>query len=308
MNLSPFEIIIFVYDLIREREYQEENKSEYHSKSRDITSVLLGDKIVCAGFVNLFNTILKKLGIECIPFRLTSTIKGHDNHVQSLVLIKDLKYSIDGLYLFDPTGECKDSDNSYLSSYFHFAKTSKEMRILYDRENLEPYYPFLNKNKINCLNSILPNTISIVEIGMLELIKGLNPILKLLKNSRMELTKEYPKEKLIGTYNAIYDACNKIIPIDTFIQAFTTVRALEYYLNPEKFPFDKNTIEEATFTNSFYKIPISVEEQNILRILGVKISSVKRGRTNEFVDRIIDEKSILMIKLTRNLRNRLNNH
>ena len=68
LHLSPLETVLYVYDLVRERKYQEEGANECHTKSRDLTSVLLGDKIVCAGFVNLFNTILEKLDIKCLSF------------------------------------------------------------------------------------------------------------------------------------------------------------------------------------------------------------------------------------------------
>ncbi len=307
LHLSPLETVLYVYDLVRERKYQEESSNEYHTKSRDLASVLLGDKIVCAGFVNLFNTILEKLDIKCIPFRLLSTIKGEDHHVQSLVLIDDPKYAVNGLYLFDPTGECKENDNSYLSSYYNFAKTSREMNILYENSDLEPYYPFLDKEKINYLDSILPDKISTFEMGKYHLIKGMNPLLRLLGEPTMSLTDAYSKKDFIDSYNKIYNLCNKLLPIETFIKAFMHVRSLEYYHSPNIFPFDLATIEEATYSNSYYKIPISIEEQRLLKVLGVKISQVKKSKVVEIVNNNIDEKRILEIKLARQLRNKLNN-
>ena len=52
---------MYVYDLIRERVYTAENPEEEYFVSRDITSVLLGDKIVCVGFSNLFAAIIENL-------------------------------------------------------------------------------------------------------------------------------------------------------------------------------------------------------------------------------------------------------
>lgn len=306
LHLSPLETVLYVYDLVREKKYQEESANEYYTKSRDLASVLLGDKIVCAGFVNFFNTILEKLDIKCQRFRLLSTIKGEDNHVQSLVLINDSKYAINGLYLFDPTGECKENDNSYLSSYFNFAKTSREMNIFYENSDLEPYYPFLDRDKIDYLDIILPDKISTFEMGKYHLNRGMNPILRLLGEPAMNFRCEYSKKEIIDSYNKIYNICNKLLPIEVFIKAFMRVRSLEYYHHPDMFPFDLATIEEATFSNSYYKIPISIEEQRLLKVLGVKISQVKKSKIREIVDNNIDEKRILEIKLARQLRNKLN--
>ena len=49
-NLSPLEEIIYAYDISKNRIYLEEGHDERKSKSRDITKVLFGDKIVCTGF------------------------------------------------------------------------------------------------------------------------------------------------------------------------------------------------------------------------------------------------------------------
>ena len=50
LNLSPIETIMYIYDEVRNRIYKEEKEDESTTKSRDLTKVLFGDKIVCAGF------------------------------------------------------------------------------------------------------------------------------------------------------------------------------------------------------------------------------------------------------------------
>ncbi len=57
-NLSPLEQIMYAYDIVRDRVYLEEKEGEGYETSRDLTSVLLGDKIVCVGYANILDKIL----------------------------------------------------------------------------------------------------------------------------------------------------------------------------------------------------------------------------------------------------------
>lgn len=308
LNLSPFEETLYVYDIIRGRQYKEEDANEAYFKSRDLVSVLLGDKIVCVGFVNLFNTILKKLNILCTKFRITSVDPDEAGHVQTLVYLIDSKYNIEGLYIYDPTAECKDNDNSYLSSYFYFAKTSEEMLPFYKREKLFPNYKYLTKKELSKLESSLPSQINVNQMSKYQLTKGINTILSLMGEDKIAFLKEYSKKELMDVYKRVYDYFNRPFPIETFIKAFKHVRSLEYYLHPEIFPFDITTISEATFTNSFYKISLSTEEQKLLKVLSIKPSQIKKSAIKKVVNDYVDEKDILKIKLTRQLRNKLNNN
>ena len=63
-DYSPAEQLLYAYDLIRNREYIMEEKSEPCYISRDLTSVLSGDKIVCLGYSNIFNAVINNLGIS----------------------------------------------------------------------------------------------------------------------------------------------------------------------------------------------------------------------------------------------------
>lgn len=308
LNLSPLETTLYVYDIIRGREYKEEDANESYSKSRDLVSVLLGDKIVCAGFVNLFNTILKRLNIICDKFEIISVDPNEDDHVETLVYLIDPKYNIEGLYIYDPTAECKDNDNSYLSSYFYFAKTSEEMLPFYKREKMFPNYKYLTKKELSKLESSLPSQINVNQMSKYQLTKGINTILSLMGEDKIAFLKEYSKKELMDVYKRVYDYFNRPFPIETFIKAFKHVRSLEYYLHPEIFPFDITTISEATFTNSFYKISLSTEEQKLLKVLSIKPSQIKRSSIKIVVNDYVGEKDILKIKLTRQLRNKLNNN
>lgn len=60
-NFSPLEQIMYTYYIVRDRFYVEEDENEPCETSRDLTAVLLGDKIVCLGFSKIFDCIMKKL-------------------------------------------------------------------------------------------------------------------------------------------------------------------------------------------------------------------------------------------------------
>lgn len=114
-DLSSLEKIMFVYDRVKYRLY-EDDLDDINS-SRDLDKVLNGDKIVCAGYSNLFTAVLTSLGINSIP-----VIDLNIKHQRSLAYIKDAKYNIDGVYAFDPTWDKRKSkdDINYIDRYDYF--------------------------------------------------------------------------------------------------------------------------------------------------------------------------------------------
>ena len=48
-NFSPLEKIMYVYDLVRDKVYVEASENEDKMISRNLSSALLGNKIVCVG-------------------------------------------------------------------------------------------------------------------------------------------------------------------------------------------------------------------------------------------------------------------
>ena len=57
LNLSPMETIMYTYDIVRNRVYTHEEEDENYSKSRSLSEIIFGDKIVCLGYSNLFRTL-----------------------------------------------------------------------------------------------------------------------------------------------------------------------------------------------------------------------------------------------------------
>lgn len=56
---------MYAYDILKKRLYKLDEENYY--KSSDVSSVLTGDSIVCAGYSNVFNAILKCLNIKAAP-------------------------------------------------------------------------------------------------------------------------------------------------------------------------------------------------------------------------------------------------
>ena len=112
-NLSPFEIIIYFYDFVKQRHYQKNDINP--RKGRDLDFVLLEEDIVCVGYSNLFNAFLKIFNIKASPL---ISLKNH--HQRSLVLIDDYKYNIHGIYTFDPTWD-RITGKKEINNYNYFA-------------------------------------------------------------------------------------------------------------------------------------------------------------------------------------------
>ena len=91
-DLSSIEQVMKVYDTIKMFDYNPKADLKYQS--------IIKDK--CAnscGMNKLFAYILKRLGYKAF----VGSIKGEDESFVTLVEVKDDKYNIDGIYLFDPS-------------------------------------------------------------------------------------------------------------------------------------------------------------------------------------------------------------
>ncbi len=115
-ELSPFEKFMLAYRFVTERLYKEVEPGEELSKSRNLISILNGDKVVCVGYANLLATVLNRLDIPCTTQCLVSfdeTAKAYGNHATCLVRMKDEKYNLDGIYFSDPTADSILHKNLY---------------------------------------------------------------------------------------------------------------------------------------------------------------------------------------------------
>lgn len=175
LNLSPLESIIYIYDLVRCKKYNEETIIDDASVSRNATDVILNDKIVCVGYCNYLTSLLDLLNIKA---RVVYFYQESHIHAREEIYISDPKYNLDGVYYFDPTFDSED-----LNKYNYFGLT---LSSLYNKDKLNNNYIFNSfpiyednfiNNLINVLNSNNTKLITkyLISINhMVSLIKGID--------------------------------------------------------------------------------------------------------------------------------------
>ncbi len=307
LKLSPLEEIMYVYDLVRDRNYIKEDDSEEYTVSRDLTSVLFGKKIVCAGFTVLFNAILNCLGYKTINF-LLSPLKNTEAHMRSLVYVYDEKYDVNGMYFFDPTYECKRGEsNSFLERYSFFARTYRQI-MQKDKDKFSSnMYRYMDDDIINDIDELFPNE----EISIIDLIRKLElPILnRLLRFSGQEEISidkgTVFKEDLIDRVYEISVLSNCYITYEKFLGALYNVRKQQYYQEPLKYAFDMESITNILINSKIADKSSDDEDRLLMAILGsVPVVCEKDAATkvNDFFVKNGLDKDMESVRLTRNLK------
>ena len=321
MDFSPIEQVMYLYDIVRDKVYTRETKEEGYNKSRDLTSVLLGDKRVCVGYANILNSVLNKLGFKNQIFDLNPT-KGKKGHARNLIYINDDKYDIDGYYFFDATWDSKKEEGSinYLFSYRFFANTLKQMEY-YDRGRLySSDYPCFNDSKFyEAMDLIEDGNLSKVDF---EIVKTINRLSRFIKGERIienhymlpefvqkkaNMKRKYSDEELLDELSLYLDLFNRNISADILLKVLCEVRKKEYYSEPDKYPFDVNSFYSAVInSNWIFETPIG----NLLEsILGVEASETLIDDTTKHFSEFLElndlRRQIEQIKVTRLLRSHL---
>lgn len=97
-ELSDFEKVLKVYNIVKLFEYVDDVKGKYLDL---LTSIVVSNKASSLGFNKLFSYILRELGFKSFVGKVKS--KDGDISFVTIADIKDCKYEIDGVYLFDPS-------------------------------------------------------------------------------------------------------------------------------------------------------------------------------------------------------------
>lgn len=301
-NYSPFEKLIYAYDLIRDRFYVKEEKDEKYTSSRDLTSSLLGDKIVCLGFANIFKAVCDKLDINSLVFYLKTEDVGH---ARNLVQLKDEEYGIDGLYFFDPTFDCKkDKENRFLFSYKHFAKTFVESLELSGYDFEYSTYEYFDPCKLEDLELEFDEELEFLDIVRLISKTKINVMLSFLGEESIEANTEFNLDKFIDTLYRISDYANKQINSNQFIKALYKVRRNQYYEEPTKYLFDIDALT-CILVNSKFVVGDNSPFGLLLAGLGVnRTYNVHTGRekVQEFLDENVYDVDMERVRLTRTLK------
>lgn len=135
-DLSPFERYIVVYNIVKSfKKYRFYNDDEikdrdYSDQSRNIYLIMQNDYMVCVGYARLLETLLKRVGINCIPWDVV-TNSSSVGHERNYINIVDPKYDIDGYYMCDATWD-KIQDKMMENGYDHLHLTTNDTRKEYE--------------------------------------------------------------------------------------------------------------------------------------------------------------------------------
>lgn len=315
-NLSPLEKIMYAYDLVRDRVYTKESENESNIVSRDLSSVLFGDKIVCAGYVAIFNAVLKNLGISVMNYIIARKDNNKKGHIRSLVYVNDKKYNVNGIFLFDPTWDSKkyEGDKSYLTSYKFFCKSKDEFRY-FDQEYNNVTLPNYSKNFAPKVKKII-ETEGLIHIPS-DIAKTFNDISILVNNKSLAngiiFNEKIPKE-LRNVFASMTDTQELIKSLDKFqalffgqtlnplilLEILYNVRKIQYYEDPERYPFDTESIKKAVSGSSMI-------DSKLLHVLFGLPEKLTTEEFDEWKDKNDIDRNIEGIKLTRTLKSILQN-
>jgi len=111
-KMSPLEVSIFVYDLLREREYVKVIDDDGGKVGRDLSQIIKREEIVCVGYANLFSNIMNGLGVKTESIVFEPINDGENGHMSNICYLNDLVYGIHGVYEYDVTFGTKESNNN----------------------------------------------------------------------------------------------------------------------------------------------------------------------------------------------------
>lgn len=227
-NLSPLEKVLLVYDIVKANEYNEENKNEDYSTSRNLNRIINSDKIVCVGFSNLIDFLLTNLGFECNKISLEYKDKDF-GHQRNFIKLKDDKYGIDGIFFLDATWDSK-RDEKYLDNYYCFLKPITFFRRIKPNEIIETpkRFKLFNQTKEEILEKIKNNN----NFDFINLSVNVSMLLKIIDNKQSFITlfqDDFERnEKLL---NKIFKYFSQKIDEEAFKNALYKVRRIEYINN-----------------------------------------------------------------------------
>ena len=284
-DLSELEKIMYAYDIARNKKYKSETKSDSPGLSRDLTSVLFGDKIVCEGYCNIFKAILNSLEIKTEDDILYG--KGSP-HIRTVINVSDKKYNIKGIYFFDPTMDSIKSEYDNLYNYSAFARTKNQIdsdKMIYSYE-----YKY-RKIKTDC-NSFIKLFNKKGNVFNEMKYRGFITRLCNFAHTR-KINLDVIDEKTVKKIENLFSKFNKPIPDEAMIQIMFNVRKIEHDEN-EKILFDPKTLKLISNISNWH---VSDERTNEEKLLDIVFGVRKKEYDEIFNDFIqkIDKNKILSL-------------
>lgn len=309
-DLSPLEQFMYAYDLVRDRKFKREEVGESLRISRDLTSVLLGDKIVCEGFSNELKCILDHLGFNCILHNYKNMSKKGDGHSRVAVYIEDKKYGIRGIYSADATWGCRKDDDSFLNSYCFFALTKNQFAEIQKRDLVDITFGDFGLDSARVFENYCRQNRSYK--CPQKVITDINSVHRLVYGTGLLPKREYINSPFLAftgqsidldsTIKRVYELVELFdnpLPAEILYKVLFEVRKIEYYENPSKYPFDEDTLCNIV-ANSRWNYELD-EDKALLAALGLSNEISYQLTKNHLTEDGLDKK-LALVKLTRTLK------
>ncbi|HPF83441.1 MAG TPA: hypothetical protein PLV83_04690 [Bacilli bacterium] len=273
MKLSPLEAVMYIYDIVRKREYKIGDENNY-ADSRDLTKVIKGENIVCLGYCNVIKSILDYIGYKSNILIMESNTQENIGHARNAIYINDPKYNVRGAYIFDATFDSKKGNNNYLYNYKHFAQTFREMS---DKDKGEfKYFENCSSYKEACNISSGFNFEIVEKLNkyidlynfMAEIICKNNVIdIDELNKKSLNGAEQMKLANRVGNYLYLF---NKHIYGETLIQALYNVRKKEQQDDEKLYSFSiEDILKTAKVSNWTLSQKYYTKEKQLRRAIGI---------------------------------------
>lgn len=315
-NLSPFEQVMYVYDLVKDHNYVDSTDS--YLESRDLAKILKNDKRVCVGFATLFKSLLDNLNISNNIVFLDGVDNPMRGHVRNMVVVNDSKYDLNHILYFDATWDCKKEKEDVIDidRYIFFARErlfflKKDYGKLKDNKKYDYFlrkdndYSFLYKEVIGVLYE---SKKFFKLIDWKQYFSSLNisneyleKINFLMNNNQGSILLRDDIEFCEFFYKECCKMLNRMIPDETFLRCLYTVRRIENKLNPNKYSLNKQNILDIYYDYCMCDSPVN--HRNFMKFI-CGDSIIKKMNNYEKEDKNINRLEVL--NRLRNLCNSIN--
>lgn len=184
-----------------------------------------------------------------------------NGHARNIVFLKDEKYDIEGIYLFDTTWDSKrkNQGNDFLSSYQYFAKT-KDFFETNVKNYMDKTLGNFNSKSYNAVKKKL-NKDGVIES---EELLTLNALSNLVDDIRIVdpqihykrligITPDIPfdNDKVLRCVKRYSKLINSSINAETFLDALIVVRGKQNLENADKYPLSAEDLYDITMRSKF---------------------------------------------------------
>lgn len=294
-NLSPLEMLIYAYDIVKKREYKKSEDSLSHS--RDIHKIIKYNDIVCIGYSNLLSAILSSLHIKNEVL-----INTEGKHARNIVILDDDKYDIHIPLFLDATWDSKKkNDENYLNKYNYFAMNLEEASIIL-HENMHDLFK-MDFNKILLAFKVDEDNKKIKQIySEYNIFNLLETLFEYIEDGSFDNFKEYTSygkfEEARKLYNSVKEKYEQILDPLVLAEAIYNVRLVQLD-NGMINDFDYNETMQSVLNRSYNlglrkidNMDIDKEEKDDKRIdLFLWLSISLRDKLDKLGDKL-EKKSV----------------